>query len=125
MSFLKKLGEVVLKGIALFTGISPYLQAAIPGQAANIVKASDDLTKIGGIVISIEQIAAALQLSGPDKLKAAGPLVSQIILQSDLVVGHKIKDAAKFQAGIDQITSGVVGVLNSLDADAIKVVDAG
>lgn len=118
MNFLKKLAEVVLKVAQVATGFVPLVQGVIPQRGADVVKeVSDDLTKVAGIVSSIEVAAQALSapLSGPDKLKMAAPLVGQVVLQSDLLVGHKIKDEALFQQSVADLASAVVGILNSLE----------
>ena len=46
-------------------------------------------------------------------LTAATPLISQLILKSDLMVGKKIDNAALFTEGCQDLTNAVVKILNS------------
>lgn len=119
MGWLAKVGQLLLKVTAVATGVVPLLQGVLPTRGADVVKTvSDDLTQIAGIVTLVEGAAQAMTTPAPgaEKLKMATPLVAQIVLQSDLLVGHKIKDSAKFQAGCASVASGVADILSSLEA---------
>lgn len=117
MNFLKRIADTIIRFAGIATGFVPLLQGLAPGRATEIQSVSDDLTKVAGIVTVIEAAAAAMTTpaDGAEKLKMATPLVAQIILQSDLLVGHKVKDAAKFQAGCASVASGIADVLSSLE----------
>lgn len=117
MNFLKKLGETIVKIAGIATGFVPLIQGIVPAKAPQIQEVSDDLTKVAGIVATVEAAAAAMSTPAPgaEKLKMATPLVAQIVLQSDMLVGHKIHDQAKFQQGCASIASGVADVLSSLE----------
>lgn len=99
------------------TGFVPLLQGVLPSKSAEIQTVSDDLTKVAGIVTTVEAIAQAMSTPAPgtEKLKMATPLVAQVVLQSDLLVGHKIKDQQKFQQGCASVASGVADILSSLE----------
>lgn len=119
MTFLKKFGQILAKigviaasvgGIAL-----PFFGSGKANQIAGTVV--NDLTQIGSVV---GQIEVALQgKSGPDKLQAAIALVGPIIRTSELVVGKKIANEALFTQAVQEITQGVVDLLNSLDASSV------
>ena len=110
MSFLKKLGTILLKTGQVVTGLGPIF----PSQQTTITKVQDTLAKIAELVVSMEAIGAALGTTGADKLKAVTPLVSQAILQSDLMTGKKIDNPDLFNSGTSKITDGMVDILNSL-----------
>jgi phage-related tail protein len=122
MSFLKKLGQVLATVGATALGVGP-LVAPLLGSKGNQVSAGistaiNDLTAISTVVIQIE---TALQgQAGADKFKAAVALVGPIIKTSQIVSGKKIADPALLDKGIQEVTQGVVDVLNSLDADSVS-----
>ena len=119
MGFLKKLGQILAIGIELVTGIGPILSAQAPSSSGTVATVTNDLNLIAGIIAQAEAMGASLGLPGPDKLKAAAPMVAQIILSSSLLAGKKIQDTAKFQAGVNSIAGGMADVLSSLDAASI------
>lgn len=121
MGFLAKLGPILLKVIGVVSGIVPLIQPVLPQHVGDEVKkVSDDLTKVGQVVITVEQMFA--NAFGPDakrgseKLQASVPFIAQIIQQSELVAGHKVADEAKFIKACEAITSGMADVLSSLEA---------
>jgi hypothetical protein len=122
MSFLKKLGQVLATVGATALGVGP-LVAPLLGSKGNQVSAGiptviNDLTAISSVVIQIE---TALQgQAGADKFKAAVALVGPIIKTSQIVSGKKIADPALLDKGIEEVTQGVVDVLNSLNADSVS-----
>lgn len=127
-SFLKKLGQVLAKGIAiaadvagLFPLVQPFLgSSATASKAGQIVQtATNDLTSIGQTVVTAEALIQAPN-SGSQKLAAAAPLVEQILKTSELVSGKHIANEAAFSAAAQKITSGVADLLNSLDQNAVK-----
>ncbi len=115
IGFLKSFGAAVLKITQIVSGIAPTVQQYVPSSAGVIQTVEDDLTAIAKVVQQTEVFGAALGLNGQDKLKAAIPAASQILLQSELLSGRKIKDEAKYATAIAQITSGVADVLSSLE----------
>lgn len=123
MTFLKKLGVILvnLAGVAAGVGpiIAPFLGsgkvAAVAGTAVN------DLTAIGSVVLQMETAFAGLgDKNGADKLKAAIPLVGNIIKTSELVVGKKIANEAMFTLAIQEYTQATVDLLNSIHPDAAQ-----
>jgi hypothetical protein len=117
MNFLKKLGTYIVKGLQIAEPFLPMLSGVIPQRAATVVKeVSDDLTKVAGIIQAVEVMGQAVTspLPGAEKLLAATPLVAQIVLQSDMLVGHEIHDSALFTAGCKKLADGMADVLNSL-----------
>lgn len=61
MSFLKKLGTVVLKVIGIWTGIAPIVQGALP-QSGVAVAIEDKLGKLFSLIVTVEQtFTAALE----------------------------------------------------------------
>lgn len=122
MSFLKKLGMVVAQVGALALGIGPLVSPMFGSKGdkvgADIATVANDFTLIAQVVVQIE---TALQgQTGADKRKAAIALITPIIKTSQIVSGKRIADAALLEAGIGQITDGVVAVLNSIHEESVK-----
>lgn len=119
ISFLKKLAEGIVKGAAIATGLEPFATGLFPKQAEKISKGVSDWEQVAQIVTNVEVIGSVLGAPGADKLKAATPLVAQVLIQSDLIKSRKIKDQLLFRNGAQKIADGMADVLNSLDeADA-------
>lgn len=116
MSFLKKLGTVVLKVIGVWAGIAPILGQAAPNNAT-LTNIEDKLGKAFGVVTTVEQTFVAAfgadAKNGSDKLKAAQPFVAQLIQQVDMLAGKKPKDEAKFEAASTALTGALADILNS------------
>jgi len=122
MSFLKKLGQILLSVSTTALGVGPLVTPLFGNKAtqvtSGIATVTSDLTAIGTVIVQIE---TALQgKSGPEKLAAATALVGPIIRTSQLVSGKKIANEAMLQKGISEVTQGIVDVLNSIDPDSVK-----
>lgn len=119
MTFLKKLGSIIAKGLQLagqFEGLIP----ANVAQTYTIVK--NELVQIAKVIIDVEVMGQALSLPGAQKLTAATPAVAQIILDSAILAHRKIADEALFKAGAQKIADGMADVLNSIKDD-VQVID--
>jgi len=114
MGFLKKFGLSIAKIIGVVGPFVPGL-GGLFGLGAGAV---DRLHHIFKVVMDVEAIVGVVAdpntKSGSLKLKAATPLVAQIIQSSELVAGKKIRDEKGFIAACTTITSGVADLLNSL-----------
>src|SRR4051812_46934897 len=122
MSFLKKLGQVLLTVGPMVLGIGPLVSPAFGSKGdkvgGDIATVGNDLTLIAQVVVQIE---TALQgQPGADKRKAAIALIGPIIKTSQIVSGKKIADAALLESGIGKITDGLVDVLNSIHEESVK-----
>ena len=120
MTFLKKLGTVLANLVGIAAGVGPLIMPFLgSGKAAQVTgTAVNDLTAIGGVVVQIE---TALQgITGVDKLKAAIPLVGNIIKTSEMVVGKHIANETLFTQAVQEYTQATVDLLNSLDQSAVK-----
>jgi hypothetical protein len=122
MSFLKKIGSIILKASQIVGGYGPLVSATVPGSGKVIETLSADLAQIQNIIISMEAAGQALGIAGADKLKAASPLVAQVILQSALLANREIADQALFMKGVTEVGGGVADILNSLK-DKVEVVN--
>ncbi len=115
MTFLQKLGTILLKVTQVITGFQPIQQVTYP-QAGNIVtKIISELSMLSALVVQAEAMGQALGIKGPDKAKAIAPLVAQMVLQSEMMVNRKISDPVKFQAGCQELGGAIADILNSLD----------
>lgn len=121
IKFLTRLGQIALQLTTGINAFAPFVKAATPDNVDKIVdRVADTATRLSGIVAQAEVMGQALSLSGSDKLKAAVPLAANLFLQSDALVGHKVKDPALFKAGVEKCVSGWADVLNSLDDDKLS-----
>lgn len=111
MKFLTKLGTILVKATAVITGFAPLFPA---DRQAQVGQVRDTLADIASIVVSVETFGQVLGTPGGDKLRAASPMVAQIIL-TNLLAGKKVDDHVLFQKGVASVTSGIADVLNSLD----------
>lgn len=111
MAFLKKLGVVLGRATQILTGVAPFF----PQYNKETAIAMNSLNQIAGIVVTVEAVGQALNLPGADKLKGATPLIAQLILQSDLMVGKKIDNHALFMQGCMKLGDGMADILNSMD----------
>ncbi len=116
MKFLSKLGLIIAKVTAIATGISPLF----PQYNKETGKVVDTLNGIAAVIMNVEVFGTVLKTPGADKLKAATPLVAQIILQSDMMAGKKINDTALFAAGTEKVASGMADILNSIRDSEVK-----
>lgn len=119
MKWLSLIGKILITGTKLVTGLGPAL---FPAQSGAIGRVSDTLEKITDIVIGVEAFGQVLSIPGPDKLRAAVPLATQVFLKSDLLIGKKIDDPTLFAGGVKKVVDGVADIMNSLKDD-IKTED--
>lgn len=123
MTFLKKLGILLVNAAGIAAGVGPIILPFLgSGKAAQVgTTAVNDLTAIGSIVVQIETAFAGLgNASGADKLKAALPLVGNIIKTSELVAGKKIANEALFTQAIQEYTQATVDLLNAIHPDEVQ-----
>src|SRR5229473_448728 len=114
MNLLAKIGGIILKATEILTGFGSVVSQSIPSSSGVITTVSKDLTEIATVITQVEAVGQSLAIAGPDKLKAAAPLVAQVILSSAMIVNHSIADSAKFQGGCTKIADGMADILNSL-----------
>lgn len=123
MTFLKKLGQVLLNVVGVATGVGPlivpFLGSGKTSQVAGTVV--NDLTSIGQLVVQIETAFAAVPNStGAQKLQALIPLVSNVVKTSELVAGKKIANTALFTQACQEYAQATVDLLNSIDQGEVK-----
>lgn len=123
ISFLKKLGQMIVStaGIAAGVGpiILPFLGSSESAKVAGV--AVNDLTAVASTIVQVEAVFATIPGStGAQKLAAAIPLVGNIIRTSELVAGKKVADEALFTKAIEEYAQATVDLLNSLHEDAAK-----
>lgn len=114
MKFLSKLGQILLKGTQLVTGLGPLLPSQYQGAVA---KTKDTLEEAAQAIVYAEAFGQALSVPGADKLKAVTPVIAQILLRSDLLTGKKIDNPELFKTGSTKIADGLADILNSLKDD--------
>jgi len=115
MGWLKKIGIIVGKTAEFLVLGGPVISALIPGKRDDqiVAVAQSVIGQAIQVIVQVEAIGAALALSGADKLKAAVGPISEILLQ--FLKGRKVKDVAKYRAGVEKFTSGLADILSSLD----------
>jgi hypothetical protein len=129
LGWLKVVGLDLVKGFEIVSGIEPLIAGLLPAgsAAAGVAQTvSADLAQIGNIIVSVEGAAASVAAAAPaagaaltaaQKLAAAVPGVTQVILQSTLLAGRTIENQSLFTASVAQVINGIVGILNSLHAN--------
>ncbi len=120
MTFLKKLGSVLLKFTQILTGFSPVLSAAIPQAAGVITTVTGDLELLAKEISTVEAVGQALSIPGNQKIVGAAPLIAQVVLQSSLMVGKKIADEALFTKACTALGGDIADLLNSLHDSAVQ-----
>lgn len=119
LTFLKKLGGIVLQVGAVVTGLYPLIQPMLgSGKPATIVgTAVNDLSQISKLVIQIEAVGQSLNLTGPQKLQALVPLVQNVVLTSEVVDGKKVANNDLFVKACTEYAQATVDLLNSIHPD--------
>lgn len=121
LSGLKKFGQIVANIAGIATGLGPIFQASLPAQAGTIGKVESEIQQFADVIKNVEAVGQVLGLPGPDKLKAAAPLVAQVLLKSALMAGHEY-DPALLTSGATKIADGYADVVNSIKADKVQAV---
>lgn len=127
LSFIKKIGLAVAKGIGVAVKVAPTAAEVVgivaPQYSGIATTVQNDLAAIAAVVVNVQQIGAVLGTEGPEKLRAAAQQVTQILLQSAIIAGHPVIDPAKFNLGSTKITDGVYDILNSISGANVQVID--
>lgn len=110
---LKDIGAAIIKGIGYVAKFEGLLPASISSSAV-VAKVESEIAQLGDVIVNVEAMGQALSIAGPDKLKAAAPLVAQIILKSSIMVGHSIDNQQLFTQGSAKLADGMADILNSL-----------
>jgi len=113
MSFLTKVGTIINTGVKAVSVLGPTLAP---------IGVSDTFVQIAHLITTIEAAGQAINAKGADKLLMAAPVVSQIVLQSDLMIGKNIADPKKFQTAVAGIASNMADLLNSISEANIETV---
>lgn len=123
MKFLAKLASIVMAGIKIEAGLTPYLTAKVNGQVASVeAKATDFITLATGILSDIQVAGVGAGLTNEQKLLAAIPLIAKELRATETFLGHEIPNDKldAFNAAVKGITSNLVDALNTLKTDNIK-----
>jgi len=114
MSWLQSVGQALVKGGAVVQNFVP-----LGVQVASVVNPGAAVTVEGlaAIIASVEAIGQQLNASGPDKLKAAVPLVTQAVLQSGFMRDHRIARPEVFARAMEEFAQATVDMLQSLDPE--------
>lgn len=119
MTFLKKLGQTVLKVVGLATGFLPLFSQTF-GSGSVVAQVTDDLTKVASAVQTVEVVIGAVSdpaaQTGSQKIKAVIPLIAQIVQQSEIMSDKKISNETLFTQGCQELGQGMADILNSLGA---------
>jgi cellulase/cellobiase CelA1 len=121
ISWLKKYGSSILKDIGIVLGFVPLItQATNTSSNTTVTKVTDTLTGIAGIIQTVEAAFSAAfgsAQTGAAKLQAVQPEVTTLVQQwlaADFPGTAKIGNQPLFAQGVQEISQGVVDVLNSL-----------
>lgn len=121
-SILTKIFQDIEKGIGIFAGIEPLVYSVVPtGVQPTVAQVTDDLTQVGNAVTQAQAVVAAISTPGASAasvVQAAQPLVASVIAKSELVLGKKVGNQQLYSQAITSITTGVVQLLDSLEASS-------
>ncbi len=119
MTFLKRLGEILAKGLAIAAGVGPLIAPYLGAKSGMVTEAVNDLTQISNIVIDAE---AMMQTpgSGAAKLAASTPLVLQVLKTSQAFSGKKIDNEALAEEGAADIVTGLTKFMNAIHVSEAK-----
>jgi hypothetical protein len=122
LTFLKKLGAALAKGLIIATEVGPIIQPFLGSAKAQAVEATtvNDLTQISQVVTSAEALIQAPG-SGAQKLAASTPLVLSILQTSQAFDGKKIVNMELAIKAAGEITSGTADFMNALGSDQVKL----
>lgn len=118
LTFLKKLGQIIVAGANVFGVFSPMIQQVVPGSGV-VNTVSKDIAEIGNVVVSVEAFGQMAGLPGAQKAKLAGPQIAQILMNSTLLVGKKIHDPVLFAKACASMGGDMADILNSLDPSGV------
>jgi len=133
-SFLSHAGKVLSSGLTVASQFIPILQPFFgsASQAAQdayakagglITTVKNDLTLVGQTVVQIE--AAMQGYAGTAKLAAAAAIVAPIIRTSEFLSGLQIANESEFIAGVKDLISAIVRILNSCHKTNVLPGDVG
>lgn len=125
MSWLKKVGQVLGVVTQLLTGIGPFIVATTPTKKDDqaLAAVGDWVTHIAALVATAEAMGQAAGLPGATKAKMLAPLIGQAILQSQFMVGKKIKDEALWTKAMLALGGDFADAFNALDEGSVKTED--
>lgn len=116
MTFLKKVGTILLKIVGIVSGVIPLIQQSLPGTGTE-TQVVDKLNQAFGVIITTEQAFAAAfgvdAKKGSDKLKAAMRFVAQLVQRVDILSGKKPQDEVLFEDASTRLTGALADILNS------------
>ena len=104
-------------GVQIFMGIEPIVYNTLPaGAQGKLSQVTDDLTQIAVAVQTTQAVVAIVASGGtPEQVKAAAaPLVNTVIQKSELLLGKKVHDTVLYAKALDEITQGMVDLLESV-----------
>lgn len=128
MTWLSKVGTVLAKIVGFISGLTPLIGNTFGGQAAAVTtQVGTSLDQALGVIQVAEAMFAATGAAktGPQKLQAATPFISKLLLATETLAHAKIQDAAKFNAAAEGITSALADLLNSLDPNSLQTHTSG
>jgi hypothetical protein len=118
VSFLKNFGVILGKVALAEAGVVQGVKAADPAASPTV----DKLDTMFQSVLATEgmfQAAFPGQQTGPQKLAAAGTLVTPILNEVSVLTGKKIANAAAYQAGVTAMINGMVGMMNAVEGTPV------
>lgn len=117
LTFLKVLGQVIIKGLGFAQAIAPAVIQLLPNSAGTIQTISRDITEILHCVITAEAMGQATGLSGPQKLVAATVMIEQVISSGAVMTGKTIANPELYHKAMSEFAQAGCDLLNSLHPD--------
>ncbi len=118
MGWLKTVAKWLVMGFRFAEGFAPIVQGVYQQSGPVIQKVESEITSLMGIILTAEQFGQMTGLPGAEKARIAGPLIQQLISQSEFMLGKSIGDPVANAKAAQVIAGGVADYLNSLAAPA-------
>jgi hypothetical protein len=116
MSFLKKLGSLVLKATELVVGYGPTVRQLMPPQGDAVVQTVEDkLLLATKIVMDAEVMGQAIGAPGTQKAAMAAPAIFQLLLDLPVLNGKKPKDPVQAKAAATALGGALADFLNCFE----------
>lgn len=117
MGWLKRVGQIALQVTTGLQVFGPMIKTYTPDHIDRVIDiATTDAEEFQKIIVQMETIGLALNLTGEQKLQAITAAAGQIVLHSAIMANKEVEDPELFKTGIQNITTGYVQVLNACKA---------
>jgi len=120
LTFLKVLGQVVVRGLGFAQALAPVAIQLMPNSAGTIQTISKDITEVLNCVVTAEAMGQSVALTGPQKLQAATVMIEQIISSAAVMTGKSIANVELYHKAMSEFAQAGCDLLNSLHPEVVS-----